>query len=68
VAITERIKLELWDMNTVVNLETRRAGQTDVRVTTRANTNLSDDIFRPLPGIRYTDDDETEIEDDYSPI
>lgn len=68
VSITERIKLELWDPDTVVNMETRRAGQTDVRITTRANTSLSDDVFRPLAGIRYADDDESEIEDDYSPI
>lgn len=68
VGITERIKLELWDPDTVVNMETRRAGQTDVRTTTRANTGISDDVFRPLPGIRYAEDDESEIEDDYSPI
>lgn len=67
VSITERIKLELWDPKTVVNLETRRAGQTEVN-TTRANTNLGDVMFQPLPGIRYADDDESEIEDDYSPI
>jgi pSer/pThr/pTyr-binding forkhead associated (FHA) protein len=68
VGITERIKLELWDPFTVVNLETRRAGQTDVRTTTRVNTSAADVMFQPLPGIRYADDDETEIEDDYSPF
>jgi pSer/pThr/pTyr-binding forkhead associated (FHA) protein len=68
VGITERIKLELWDPFTVVNLETRRAGQTDVRTTTRVNTGMADVMFQPLPGIRYVDDDESEIEDNYTPF
>jgi pSer/pThr/pTyr-binding forkhead associated (FHA) protein len=69
VGITERIKLELWDPHTVVNMETRRAGQTDARTTTRAATSVGDALFQPLPGIRYAaDDDESEIEDNYSPV
>jgi FHA domain-containing protein len=68
VGITERIKLELWDPYTVVNIETRRAGQSEVSTTTRANTSAADALFQPVPGIRYADDDESEIEDDYSPL
>jgi FHA domain len=69
VGITERIKLELWDPHTVVNMETRRAGQTDVRTTTRAATTVGDELFKPLPGIRYaSDDDDSEIEEDYTPV
>jgi FHA domain-containing protein len=68
VSITERIKLELWDPHTEVNLETRRAGQSDVGTTTRANTSAADTLFQPVPGIRYADDDDSEVEEDYSPL
>jgi pSer/pThr/pTyr-binding forkhead associated (FHA) protein len=68
VAITERIKVELWDPNTVVNLETRRSGQTSVHHTTRINSAQADLVFRPLPGIQYAEDDGSEVDDSYSPL
>jgi hypothetical protein len=67
VSITQNITFELWDPFTVVSLNRKRG---DTQVDEYHSTKLSGDelVFRPMFGIKYTDDDDTDITDDYSPI
>jgi FHA domain-containing protein len=66
VSITQKITFELWDPFTVINIAGKR-GDTQAEEY-RSQITGDELIFRPMFGIKYTDDDDTEITDDYSPI
>ena len=66
VGITQNITFELWDPFTVINIAGKR-GDTQAEEF-RSQITGDELIFRPMFGIKYTDDDDTDITDDYSPI
>ena len=66
VSITQNITFELWDPFTVINIAGKR-GDTQAEEY-RSQITGDELVFRPMFGIKYTDDDDTEITDDYSPI
>ena len=66
VGITQNITFELWDPFTVINIAGKR-GDTQAEEY-RSQITGDELVFRPMFGIKYTDDDDTEITDDYSPI
>jgi len=66
VSITQQITFELWDPFTVINIAGKR-GDTQAEEY-RSQITGDELVFRPMFGIKYTDDDDTDITDDYSPI
>jgi hypothetical protein len=66
VSITQNITFELWDPHTVINIAGKR-GDTQAEEF-RSQITGDELIFRPMFGIKYTDDDDSDITDDYSPI
>jgi len=66
VGITQNITFELWDPFTVINIAGKR-GDTQADEF-RSQITGDELIFRPMFGIKYTDDDDSDITDDYSPI
>lgn len=66
VGITQNITFELWDPFTVINIAGKR-GDTQAEEF-RSQITGDELIFRPMFGIKYTDDDDTDITDDYSPV
>jgi len=66
VSITHNITFELWDPFTIINIAGKR-GDTQAEEF-RSQITGDELIFRPMFGIKYTDDDDSDITDDYSPI
>ncbi|MEO8609195.1 MAG: FHA domain-containing protein [Chloroflexota bacterium] len=66
VSITQNLTFELWDPFTVINIAGKR-GDTQAEEY-RSQITGDELVFRPMFGIKYTDDDDTDITDDYSPI
>lgn len=66
VSITQNITFELWDPFTVINIAGKR-GDTQAEEY-RSQITGDELVFRPMFGIKYTDDDDTDITDDYSPV
>ena len=66
VGITQNITFELWDPFTVINIAGKR-GDTQAEEF-RSQITGDELVFRPMFGIKYSDDDDTDITDDYSPV
>jgi hypothetical protein len=64
IEITKNIALEIWDPETVVDVD-REVVTSEQEFSTHGDDEL---IFQPLPGIAYADDTEGAISDDYTPI
>jgi hypothetical protein len=64
VEITKNIALEIWDPETVVDVD-REVVTSEQEFSTHGDDEL---IFQPLPGIAYADDTEGAISNDYTPI
>lgn len=64
VEITKNIALEIWDPETVVDVD-KEVVTSEQEFSTHGDEEL---IFQPLPGIAYADDTEGAIGDDYTPI
>jgi len=68
IGITKNIKVELWDPRKVIDYDQKRVDRKNaVQIATRTRTHHGELDFPGLPGIHYIDDDESEVEDDYSP-
>jgi pSer/pThr/pTyr-binding forkhead associated (FHA) protein len=68
VNITMNISMELWDAKTVVKLTDRRTSMTHHSTVTKTATINDDLVLKSVFGIKFSGDDEGEIDDDYSPL
>jgi len=68
VNITMNISMELWDAKTVVKLTDRRTHATHNSVITKTLQASDELVLKSVFGIKFTGDDEGNVDDDYSPI
>jgi hypothetical protein len=68
IGITKNITVELWDPRKIIDYDQKRLDRKqNAQLATKTRTHHGELEFPGWPGIQYLDDDQSEIDDEYSP-
>jgi hypothetical protein len=68
IGITKNITMELWDMETVISLESKLTSAAGMSTAVRSTERGDELRFKSVLGIKQADDEEDIIPEDYSPV
>jgi pSer/pThr/pTyr-binding forkhead associated (FHA) protein len=68
IGITKNITMELWDMETVISLESKLTSAAGMSTAVRSTERGDELRFKSVLGIKQVDDEEDIIPEDYSPV